>query len=92
MKKPSAWRRGFCRLLRAFTSPFLEAVMKLSQAGLLTHGSFYLLRLPVGLRARQWLIAAFVSVHSGGTATVSHRLPYYAHAGACKNSLIVPAL
>jgi hypothetical protein len=41
--------------------------------GLLASGSAYLPRLPVHLR--QWLPAAFVPGHSGGSATESHRLP-----------------
>jgi hypothetical protein len=30
---------------------------------------------------RQWFFAGFVPGHSGGTAPVSHRLPYYARTG-----------
>ncbi len=48
------------------------------QAGLLTSGSFYLLRLPI-CRADSGLHATFVPGHSGGPVPESHRVPFFIH-------------
>ena len=55
-----------------------EAKLLYAKAGLLASGSAILPRLPVA-RAQQWLFfkrAEKLPGYSGGSATVSHRLPY----------------
>jgi len=57
------------------------------QAGLLAPGSTYRPRLPIPLKAEQWLPAAFVPGYSGGTALVLHKLPYYPAGRTCISNL-----
>lgn len=51
--------------------------MNNSREGLPASGSFYSPRLPIPLVRNSDILAAFIPGYGGGSATVSHRLPFY---------------